>query len=163
MKKKSSDHRNINYLVLQKAWIVGIVGGVFGTIVWLIMHYFHFVHVRPFIVWEKLFLNKELFEPWYMKLVGIFLNGIISMIIATIYFGLLRRLHHWIFGVLYGIILWLIVYLGMPILFYQYNPFADQTLETHTGFLCFMILYGVFIGYTISFDDEALHRELENN
>jgi uncharacterized membrane protein YagU involved in acid resistance len=56
-------------------------------------------------------------------------------------------------GIAYGIALFLLVFLVLNPIFPGIKPFWDLSKNTLVTSLCFYILFGVFVGYSISFEE----------
>ncbi|MBB5325246.1 hypothetical protein HNQ34_002346 [Anoxybacillus tepidamans] len=142
-----------------KAIITGFFGGVFWSLVGYLAHFFHFTELSP---------NMILF-PWNIgdwkygkagNYLAIFLIGLLSIIVALLYYVLFRKMQSMWIGIVYGVALWVIV-------FYVLNPFLPSLrsvsqLERNTVIttICLYILYGLFIGYSISFEtQESEHQQ----
>jgi hypothetical protein len=163
MSEKENDTSKLNRFIFKKALVVGLWGGIFWTLVWMFLHNFHMISAHPFIIWDKLFLGLFTFNHWYMKIIGIVLNSVLSMVLSSVYFVCFKKVKHWIMGIGYGIILWAIGALLIPIVLFNNDAFFHYKVEKHVGLLSLLILYGLFIGYTISFDYDHVHRKPENN
>lgn len=159
MEQKPNENRgDVSYL-LPKALGTGLVGGLFWTVVWGIMSYFKLVEVKPFRIWEIIFHPVTFNHPWYFLLIGLALNMALSLLLAWIYYVCCKRVGHWIMGTIYGLLIWVVTYIAGPFLFSRESTLQTYTLETHIGLLCLLLLYGVFIGYSVSFDYEQARKQ----
>jgi preprotein translocase subunit SecG len=142
-----------------KAAITGFVGGVFWSLLGYLAHFFHFTELSP----NMILLPWNIGDWKYGKTgnyLAIFLIGVLSIAVALLYYVLLRKIKSMWAGVGYGIALWVIV-------FYVLNPFLPglrsvSQLERNTVIttICLYILYGLFIGYSISFEtQESEHQQ----
>ncbi|OKO91179.1 hypothetical protein BRO54_2880 [Geobacillus proteiniphilus] len=86
------------------------------------------------------------------------LIGIISIAAALLYYALLRNICGMWAGILYGAALWMIVFYLFNPLFPNVQPVADLEINTIVTTLCLYILYGVFVGYSISFETQEMNR-----
>ncbi|MGE6629351.1 YqhR family membrane protein [Bacillus sp. NPDC077027] len=141
--------------LIGRAAAVGFVGGVFWGFIGFLTHMFHFSEVSP-----NMLLQPFVLGEWKKGGLGTFFSivllGILSMIAAFIYYGTLKKVRGFWIGLLYGIVLWVLV-------FYVFNPiFPDvkqvQQLEQSTivTTFCLYLLYGMFVGYSISFEYNEL-------
>jgi hypothetical protein len=55
-------------------------------------------------------------------------------------------------GVIFGIVLWGIIFFVLEPLFPNIPAFGDLEINTLVSTACLFILYGTFIGYSISYD-----------
>lgn len=155
-KNNLTTEQKIHQFVFQKTLITGLSGGFIWSIVWLIMYGLNMVEVNPTLFWDKLFLDTFNFVHWYMYILTIVLYGVLSTILALFYFLCFKKIAHWFMGAVYGIFIWFIFAFMIPTLFYSQNAFTIYSSDTHVGLICLFFLYGLFIGYTISFDYETL-------
>ena len=151
----------VNRKLFYRTIINGIFGGLFSGILFFFMHYFHMTEVRPKTILTFFFSDAKWIEKWYAYLILLLIFSLVSTVIALIYYFLLRQRKSWVVGALYGVIIWGVLYYIMPILINSYNPFMNLHSESHISMLCLFILYGVFTGYSISFDYENIKEEYE--
>jgi hypothetical protein len=146
--------------ILMKVVITGFVGGVFWSLLGYLAYFFHFTEISP---------NMILF-PWvagdwkYGKLgnyIAIFLIGLLSILVALIYYVALKQIKGMWGGILYGVVLWLIVFYGLNPLFPNLEAVSHLERNTIITTLCLYILYGVFIGYSISFEMQEMNRQTQ--
>lgn len=149
----------LHRMLVIRTIIIGIFGGLFWALFYLIMYAFKMTEVDPKILLEIVFQDGKWITRWYGNIIFILLSSLVSTIIAFIYFFLFKKQTNWAVGAIYGIFVWLIVYLLFPILLNDYNPFIQHEVESNVAIFCLFILYGVFVGYSISFDYENLKAE----
>ncbi len=158
MEKQSA---KLNRLLLLRTLLIGLFGGLFSGLFLLFLHYFNMTEVRPKILLRVLFQNGNWIEKWYANIALLVLISILSIVIALIYYVLLRQRKSWITGALFGVAIWVAIYFVMPIIIKNYNPFLYLKSESHVSMFCLFLLYGVFTGYSISFDYENFKQEYE--
>jgi uncharacterized membrane protein YagU involved in acid resistance len=86
------------------------------------------------------------------------LIGVISIAAALLYYALLRKIRGMWPGILYGAALWVVIFYLFNPLFPNVQPVADLNMNTVITTLCLYILYGVFVGYSISFETQEMNR-----
>jgi len=144
--------------LMAKVVVIGLFGGIFWSLLSYLTYIFNFTELSP-----NLILKPWILGDWKNRVlgqfIGIFMIGIISIGVALLYYALLKKFQSIWVGAAFGIALWLIV-------FYVFNPiFPDiktvGELERNTVIttICFYILYGVFIGYSISFEENEMRAE----
>lgn len=74
----------------------------------------------------------------------------------------IEKIHSMWVGAGYGIILWCIVFLLLNPLLTPVKPILNLSIDTIITTLCVFILYGTFIGYSISFDYLEMKIKTEN-
>jgi branched-subunit amino acid transport protein len=136
-------------------WLFALSTGFFGGVLWgglrIFFHYFKFSSIVPG------FLIEPYFRHSFLKSVPGYLAGwlsfiVFSMLAALLYSLLLRKWKGPWPGIAYGAAWWLA-------LFAVAGPVSGITPELHrlsgdtiTSEICLFVLWGLFIGYTISFE-----------
>lgn len=139
-------------LIFIRSLLTGFIGGLIWSTIGVIMYYFNFTEVDPkkFILrpWKSL----EWTSGWLGDIVTIISLAILSIVVAVVYYLLFKRIYSIWMGVIYGIITWLIVFLLVQPLFPNTKQLLELSNETIISTICLFILYGTFIGYSISYD-----------
>jgi hypothetical protein len=146
--------------LLLKTVITGFVGGVFWSLIGYLGYFFHFSEISP-----NMILTPWVAGDWkYGKLgnyVAILLIGLLSILVALIYYATLRKIKGMWAGILYGVAWWLIVFYVLNPLFPNLETVSHLQRNTIITTLCLYILYGVFIGYSISFETQEMNRQTQ--
>lgn len=136
-----------------KMIITGFIGGIIWSAFLSIMYYFNFSEVAP----KTFILNPWSQSAWIDKWQGyglaILLSGLISLLPSVLYYFSLRRIYSMWIGVFYGVVLWVILFFLLSPFLNGTRPVMDLKLETIIATIGVFILYGTFIGYSISFHD----------
>lgn len=151
MKKENELTRQDNLELFINTCLIGLFGGLFTILFLFIIHYFNMIEFNIFTPWKKLFLTGGSMK-WYDYFFSIFGYCLLSIIVAFIYYGLGRKRLHWDIGALYGVLLGIVIYIILPILLYDLHLLNEFELKTHIGFFVSIILFGIFIGYSISYE-----------
>ncbi len=130
---------------------IGFFGGLIWSIVGYIAFFFNFIRVGPALVlmpwalgdWKNGFIGQ---------MVGIVVISILSIVVAFLYRFILARFNSIWPGVAYGFLLWLFVFYLLNPIFPGLKPLVNLDLNTIITGICLYILYGVFIGYSISYE-----------
>lgn len=136
---------------------IGFVGGVFWSSLGYLAYIFNFTEIRPNIILELFALN-DLKNFWEGIVLSIFLIGLVSIGVAYIYYGTFRRINSIWLGLCYGILLFIIVFIVLNPLFPGIGPISELERTTLVTTICLYILYGVFIGYSISYEEYEVQR-----
>ncbi|WP_067836853.1 YqhR family membrane protein [Amphibacillus sediminis] len=130
----------------------GFFGGLFWSGIGTICAFLNFTDVSPATLMLKPWLDSEWSKGWSGEIVSVFMISVLSIPLALVYYLFFRRLTGLMPGFLYGVAIWLIIFLGLS----RWNRHIPRLIEldqnTLVTTLCLMILYGVFIGYTIYYD-----------
>lgn len=138
--------------VLKKSMYTGFIGGVVFSLLASVMYYFNFLEVAP----KFYLLTSWVSEEWTDTWLGIFfttiLAGLVSLLVAFLYYMIFKKIKYMWAGVIYGFILWALIFLLFRPIFSDIPSVTEWTLNTWVTTICLFILYGTFIGYSISYD-----------
>lgn len=151
------------HTLLKKAISTGFFGGIIWPVIWLMAYGLNMIKVNPVSFWDHFFWENLPFNRWYMYIVAILLYCVLSIVFAVIYYALFKKFYHWGVGFTYGMFIWAIFLIAIPFLFYQHPFVLNYTNETLIGLACISIMYGLFIGYSISFDYHMLKIQNKND
>lgn len=148
--------------IFSRALLTGFIGGILWSSIGSLMYYFNFSEVAPKSFLLKSWLDATWIDRWLGTLIAILLAGVISMGAALIYYGLFKKINSMWMGLLYGVILWGIIFYLMQPIFSNIPQLIDLSYNTIVSTGCLFILYGTFIGYSISYDYHDMKiRELK--
>lgn len=140
-----------------KVATIGFVGGLFWGVIGYIAFFFNFIAVGPALV----------LMPWALgewkngnigQIVGIVIIGLLSILVAFLYKVLLQKVNNMWAGVIFGFILWLIVFYLLNPIFPGLKSVPNLDKNTIITSISLYILYGLFIGYSISFEYAEMQR-----
>lgn len=141
-----------------KVVVIGLFGGIFWSLLSYLSYVFHFTELSP-----NLILKPWILGDWKNRVLGQFIGilviGIISIGVAFLYYALLKKFKSIWVGAGFGIALWLIVFYVFNPIFPDIKTVAELERNTVITTICFYILYGVFIGYSISFEENEMKDE----
>ncbi len=129
----------------------GLFGGVFWGTIGFIAYYLSFTEIRPNVILIPWALGNWKYG-WIGTIISILLLGIISIGVAFVYSALLKRFNGIWAGLGYGIVLFLVVFFILNPLFPDIKPFFDLNRDTIITSICLYSVYGIFIGYSISYE-----------
>lgn len=152
MELKQKQLVDVNHIVIGKSLVIGFFGGVFLVVFFGIMHYFSITEIDVFKPWKALFKQIKWPVKWYMYPLWIIAYGFISTIPALIYFLIGKNRNHWDIGALYGFALAVLGYILLPNLLWDYHVLQLYAWKTHLSMFVLFIIYGMFIGYSISYE-----------
>ncbi|KYC95094.1 YqhR family membrane protein [Heyndrickxia sporothermodurans] len=139
----------------------GFVGGILWSLIGYLCYYFSFSTIEPNILLEP-FTVGTWRESWIGIILTIILYGIISIGVALVYYILLKKLNTMWVGIGYGFVLFLVVFMILNPIFPSMKPFFQIDINTLIAAACVYILYGLFIGYSISYEHNELKYFKEN-
>lgn len=148
-------------------WNFAVYIGFFAGLIWgglkIVENYFHFTSLPPGFLVEPFYKHSYLMT-WRGYITG-WLAFIILSIGASLIYALLfaKAKGPWV-GVVYGVIWWVLIFLLIGPITGMTNWIAYIDLNTIFTEACVFILWGLFIGYSISFEftDERSREPFSN-
>ncbi|KUP06187.1 hypothetical protein Q73_09160 [Bacillus coahuilensis m2-6] len=137
--------------------LTGFIGGLFWSSLGFICYMFHFTKLDPRIIFEPWAVG-DWKSTWLGIVLSIVAYGIVSIGVAYVYYAVLRRFKSMWVGVLYGLGLFLVVFLVLHPLFKSMNPLFETDANTLITSICLYSLYGLFVGYSISYEENELRK-----
>lgn len=156
MKGNQKDSKGLTFAA--KVLFTGFFGGLIWGSIWYAAYFFNFTDVGPSLFWMAWSLGDwkdQMVGQW--AAVGIF--TLLSIAIAFLYRFVLARVKGMWMGFSYGVILWILVFFVANPLFVDLDPLLEMEGITIVTTLCLFIMYGLFIGYSISYEYELLEFE----
>lgn len=141
--------------------LTGLVGGILFSGLAYLAYVINLTNIPPRVILEPWALG-EWKKGWLGTVISIILFGGISILVALIYYALLRRFKSMWVGIAYGLVLFLLVFFVLHPLFPGIKPFNKLDANTIVTSLCFYALYGLFVGYTISYEEYSGQQEERN-
>jgi len=141
-----------SFFVFIRALLTGFIGGFIWSTFAIFMHYFNFAEVDPKKFILRLWKNIEWTNGWLGDLVTILILAILSIVVALVYYLLFKKVYSIWMGAIYGIVIWIIIFFLIQPLFPNTKQLFDLSNDTIISTICLFILYGTFIGYSISYD-----------
>jgi len=149
-------------------WSFALYIGFFAGLLWgglkCIEYYFHFTSLTPGFLLEPFFLHEFLISPagfW----VGWGAFTLFSIIASLLYALLMAKTKGPWFGIGYGVVWWGVIFLLIGPITGMTKWIAYMDLNTIVTDLCLFVLWGLFIGYSISFEftDERSREPQDRN
>ncbi|MFN2745376.1 MULTISPECIES: YqhR family membrane protein [Bacillus] len=140
--------------VITTGFFGGLIWGTIGELAYL----FKFSEVNPNMILQP-FVIGDWKNGFLGTVISILLIGVISIGAALIYFGCLKQVKGIWGGMAYGVVLWLIVFYLFNPMFPDVRTVPELKRETVVTTLCIYLLYGLFVGYSISFEYNELNEE----
>ncbi|MCD8502264.1 MAG: YqhR family membrane protein [Bacillaceae bacterium] len=141
--------------------IIGFFGGLIWSFVGYIAFFFNFIRVGPALALMPWALGD--WKNGYIgQLVGIAAIAIISILVAFLYRLIFARYNSIWPGIGFGIALWFTVFYILNPIFPGLKPLAQLDFNTIITGLCLYVLYGLFIGYSISYEYNEILQEKQS-
>lgn len=142
--------------ILTKVIITGFVGGVLWSLIGYLAYIFHFTIISPNLVLTPFAVGDWKYDT-IGNVIGVFVNGFIAVIVALLYYAFLKNFKSIWTSIGFGIALWAIVFYLLTPIFPNLESVTKLDFNTNITMICIYILFGVFVGYSISFE----HNELK--
>ncbi|MGJ7921333.1 YqhR family membrane protein [Neobacillus sp. LXY-4] len=153
--EQSQREKPLSYMAM--VITIGFVGGILWSGLAYLAYVFNFTEIRPNVIIEPWTIGAWK-DQWLGTVISIILIGIISIGAAVIYYLALRKFSSMYVGLGYGLVLFLLVFLVLNPIFPGIHPFNELTRMTVITSVCIYILYGVFVGYSISYEENEIQR-----
>lgn len=140
---------------ITKVIITGFVGGVFWSIIGYMAYYFNFTELGPALILEPWAIG-EWKDRTIGQIIGIVAIGVLSIGAAIIYNALFKKFVKLWISMLFGVALWAFVFYLLNPIFPNLEAVNDLSRNTIITTICLYILYGAFVGYSISYDAEQM-------
>ncbi|MFC7060601.1 YqhR family membrane protein [Halobacillus seohaensis] len=144
--------------VLAKSLTVGFVAGILWSALGAISYYFHFSEVSAASFIFRSFWQTSWTGSFLGEALAVLIVGLLSIFVSLVYYILLKQWNGiWPgFGLgvaLFGVLFFLLnpIFGAVP----HWNELSSNSLVTN---FCLFILYGVFIGYSISFESHEYNQ-----
>lgn len=151
--EKQHDSNGLSLQILRnKALYTGLIGGTLASMCSVFLYYFNFIKIHP----KSFVLTSWNDASWtdgkLGTIISIILIGLLSIVVAFIYFLVFKSVNSIWMGVVYGMVLWGIVFYALHPMFSNVPSLKELDSSTIVSTICLYVLYSVFIGYTISYD-----------
>ncbi|RSL30963.1 hypothetical protein D7Z54_23665 [Salibacterium salarium] len=142
----------------QKVAVIGFFGGLIWSLVGYAAFSLNFTKMGPAMAVLPWAL-PEWKETYLGHLAGIFFISLLSVIVAFTYRMLLQKWQSIWLAAGFGIFLWFVVYYLLHPLFPGKDPITSMSLSHLITTICLFVVYGVFIGYSISYEYQEMQRK----
>ncbi|HLS60628.1 MAG TPA: YqhR family membrane protein [Virgibacillus sp.] len=156
-----TDMKNEKIMLLLRSLLTGLIGGMLLGFFGALLYYFNFTEVAPKTYVLESWLTAEWVDSWKGDLFSVFAVGLLSILIAFVYYGLGKRMRTIWSGIGFGVLLWLLLFVLFQPLFTNIQKVGELSLDTIITTGTLFIIYGMFVGYSISYDyhdTQILHK-----
>lgn len=157
-KPKEQHQKEAPQTVFTKALAIGFSGGILWSGLGAITYFFHFSEVSAASFLIRSYLQNDWSGTWLAEVLAIVGVGVLSLVSAMIYYFTLKRRSGIWPGAIFGMIVWALVFLVLTPLFPAIPSISEQSSDTWVTTSCLFILYGVFIGYSISYEFQEFNQ-----
>lgn len=139
-----------------KVVLIGFFGGLIWSLIGLFGFFFNFMNFGPALILMPWKLGDWKTTYWGQA-VGVIVIAVVSIIIAFLYKWLLQKVNTMWAGVGFGAVLWVIVFYICNPLIPGLKSVPNLDLNSIISSVCLFLLYGLFIGYSISYEYQQQH------
>ncbi|MBY0122426.1 YqhR family membrane protein [Bacillus sp. S/N-304-OC-R1] len=155
--KNAEQHQNNQPMSFMTMVILtGLIGGIFWSGLAYLAYVVNLTEIHPKVIMEPWTVG-DWKDSWLGTVISILFIGVISIVSALIYYALLRRFPSIWVGIFYGIVLFLLVFFVLNPIFPGISPVHELDRNTIITSICFYVLYGVFVGYSISYEESEIN------
>lgn len=131
--------------------IIGFFGGLIWSLVGYFAFYLNFTRVGPALVLMP-WAFGDWKNGWLGHIVGIVFISILSIAAAFLYRLIFVKINKLWPGILFGFLVWLVIFGLLNPMFPGLKPLSALDANTIITTCCLYIVWGVFIGYSISYE-----------
>lgn len=147
--------KNKEEKLLTNRWLFVLYIGFFAGLIWgaikIVEYYFKFTKIPIGFLIEPFFKHDFLIS-WQGILIGWFYFALFSIVAAFLYMVSMWKLQGPWWGLGYGAFWWAVIYLFIGPLAGMTYWIYDLDLDSILTDLCLFLLWGMFIGYSISIE-----------
>jgi len=144
--------------IIKYVAVIGLFGGALWSLVGFGFAFLNFMDVSP-----RFILTSWFEGAWINKTIGIIISVIIysclSVLLALLYYGVMRKIKSIFGSIIFGIVLWLLLFGLISPLFSDLPSFSKMNFDTGFSSFCLLLLYGVFVGYSVSYEYQELQLQ----
>jgi|SRR5690625_878348 len=137
---------------IKRSMFTGFVGGLLLVLFSYLFYIFNFIELSPKAYLLDSWSSRFLVKNWQGVVITYLLGIVMSLLIAIMYVLLFKKLFSLWLTIIFGTTLWGTVVFLWPVLFNNIPTIHNLSVNTIVSSLGLFILYGTFIGYSISFD-----------
>ncbi|MBB6454238.1 hypothetical protein HNQ94_002713 [Salirhabdus euzebyi] len=148
--------------LFHKAILTGFVGGVFWSGLASLAYYFNFMEVSHASFILRSFFNGTWTQGLLGEVISMVIVGVLSIGTALVYYLFFKKRGGMLPGILFGSVLWIAFMYFLNPMFEAVPLFSDLKMDTVITSICLYVLYGTFIGYSISYEYENIQLASSN-
>ncbi len=157
MKKNNTKNDKLSSTVFTQVTVTGFAAGLIWIGLAWFASFFHFVQVKPRINSVDWF-----FRNWINITLEFIVFSCISIGLAWIYYYLLRKWSSILIGMAFGLFSFYLFGSMAFKKFFYFTFLLHTDKNTLITYMCLFILYGVFIGITLSYEEEQKKKAMKN-
>ncbi|UOR12336.1 YqhR family membrane protein [Halobacillus amylolyticus] len=147
--------------VLSKTLLIGFIAGILWSGLGSISYYFNFSQVSAATFVFRSFWQTDWTSTLLAEILAIGIVAVLSILTALIYYVALKGKNGMWPGFIMGIILFGLLFYVMNPIFQAVPDFTQLTINSLVTTICLFVLYGVFIGYSISYEFQEYNQPSE--
>lgn len=140
--------------------LIGFIGGIFWSALGQLSHYFNFTKTAPTTVlgaWK----TYSWTDGYLGIIISILICGLAGIVAAFLYYWILRKQSQLFVSIIFGALLWFLVHLVLGPIFPTMPTIREMDYNTIVTTFCLYILFGVFVGVSVSFDESERQGQKE--
>ncbi|UOQ42549.1 YqhR family membrane protein [Halobacillus salinarum] len=148
--------------VLSKSLLIGFVAGALWGAIGVLAYYFHFTQISAASFIFRSYFQTSWTGTWLGEVLAVIVVALLSIITAFIYYMCLKRKNGMWPGVFLAVTLFVLIFVILDPLFPAVPGIMDLSSDTLVTTGCLFLLYGVFIGYSISYEYNQFNHSANN-
>ncbi|SFP22978.1 YqhR family membrane protein [Salibacterium halotolerans] len=148
---------NEEWMYNQKVAGIGIFGGVLWSLIGYAAYLLNFTEMGPAMAVQPWALPQWK-ETYLGHFAGIAVIALLSVFTAFLYRILFQKWESIWLSAAYGLVLWVVVFYFLHPLFPDKDPITSMDLTDLVTTICLYVMYGVFIGYSVSYEYKIIQH-----
>lgn len=144
--------------IINKSLLTGFVGGMIWSIFGALSYYFSFTEVSPASFVIRSFWQTSWSSAFLGEVLGIIGVSLVAIMGGLVYYLVLKKTNGIMPGILYGLAIWGVIFYLLNPIFAAVPALPDLTSNTIVTTICLFVLYGTFVGYSISYEYHDLNQ-----
>lgn len=152
VKTMNNNNKSERFFLIVRTIGTGFIGGLICSLIGMLMNYFNFsdITLRSYV--DLPGLNLDSLNTVLIYIISIIIISLFSVLLALVYFLFFKKINTLWMGVFYGILIWIILFLLIHPVYPNIQNLKELGKDTIVSTICLFIFYGLFIGYSISYD-----------
>ncbi|RFU65666.1 YqhR family membrane protein [Peribacillus glennii] len=138
--------------------IIGFTGGILLCLALQFVFYFNLMDYSPKFILTS-WTDLSWVDGWLGVVMSMLFFGILSIFAALVYYALLKKTRNIFAGILYGLVIFLLLVFIFRPMFPDLPTFAKMNAKTIITGICIFVIYGVFVGYSISYEHQEIEKQ----
>ncbi|WP_173916174.1 YqhR family membrane protein [Halobacillus sp. Marseille-Q1614] len=145
--------------VLAKTLTIGFMAGLIWSTLGSVFYYFNFTQVSAATFIFRSFWQTDWTGSLLAEILAVIIVGLLSIVVALVYYLVFKSRKGIWPGLIYGLLLYAIIFVAVNPVFSAVPSWSEMSSDSYVTNICVFILYGVFTGYSISYEYQEYNHQ----